>query len=326
MIENQKLKKIIPNLGLLHHATVKYHKNYAYLISRDGWINQINTQTDTLVRRKKIAKSSIGLNFLQNLILVANYQPKNIVVLNQKLQTLHTIPTYSRNVGIKTYQHYLIVSLMDKDQILVLDSKKNFSPLYTFSNVGKMPFDAMLFQHLYIVGFFQSKHLGILNLKTWKYHKLPLQPPSSKPIFKIPHFGLWASTSNTVFIPGIRQPTLYIWNLKKLQPIPLIGNPIFTVCSPNQQWLAINYSGQKENYITLLHIPSKKIVAHIPAGKRIMHLKFSSNSQLLYLSSYYENQLKILHIPSKKILKTIPLPQPSGIFLIPQPQKGNSQP
>jgi len=44
--------------------------------------------------------------------------------------------------------------------------------IYKEFNVGKMPFDAMIKDNTYIVGFFLSKSFGVIDLDTMKYSEI----------------------------------------------------------------------------------------------------------------------------------------------------------
>ena len=106
--------------------------------------------------------------------------------------------------------------------------------------------------------------------------------------------------------------------LKKLKPIgevQLIGRPVFAAVSPDKKTLAVNFSGDQEDFISLVDTNSKKVMTSFKAGKRIMHLRFSSDSQLLYATSYFENKLHIFEMKTNKVKFSLPVSTPSGIFI-----------
>lgn len=321
VIENDHIVKEIGELGNLNHATVKFNKGFAYIISRDGYLSQIDTGTDKLLRKVKAGNSGIGFTFLNDFIAVANYDPHDVVILDTNLNVLKKNDTGSRNVGIKATDRLLLFSLMDKDEIHVLDSRNGFGIHKIIKDVGSVPFDALLSGDKYIVGFFNEGSVGILDINTMKFSKEALRKGEGEAVFKIPHFGIWGVYGNTAFIPAVGERRLYIIDLdtfKYREHINLIGLPVFVAVSPDNRYIAVNYSGDKEDFVTIIDAKNRKVLRDIKAGRRIMHLRFSWNSRRLYLSSYFDNTLKILDATNWGTLKEITVPTPSGIFILRQ--------
>ncbi len=320
VIENGKFKKEIENIGNATHTTVKTDKNFAYAVSRDGFMSKIDKRTDKLIKKVKVGNSGIGFTILDKYIIVANYDPKDVVIINKKMEIIKKIPTNSRNVGIKHKNNFIIFSLMDKDQIWILDKNRNFSPVKKYENVGQMPFDALLYKSIYIVGFFKENALGVLNLNNFKYSKKSIKFTEKKEaVMKVPHFGTWGIVGEKGLIPAVGERNAIIFDFKKFQitgKIKLIGLPVFIAVSPNKRFAAVNYSGDKENYITIIDLKNLKPVKDIEIGKRVMHLRFSKNNKKLYITSYYEHKLKILNTEDWSIEKEVIVPTPSGIFII----------
>lgn len=209
---------------------------------------------------------------------------------------------------------------MDKNEVWVLDAKRNFAITKKFTDVGKLPFDALLADRRYVVGFFNDTRLGIVNLDTLEFKAMALDQGDSETVLKIPHFGLWGIAGNTVFIPANKDKKLHVVSLPDFEyqgAIELIGTPVFVATSPDGKTVAVNYSGEKENFITIVDTAAKKVDRNIEAGKRIMHFRFSASGENLYLSSYFENQMKILETGSWKEKGSVDVPTPSGVFLVP---------
>lgn len=315
-------KKIgkIEGLGKLHHATVKFHRGFGYIISRDGILSKIHLGENRVVKQQKVGKSSIGLTFWKGWILVANYDPGTVVILTEELKIRKTVHTNSRTVGIKVWNDKILFALMDKDELWVLDGARNFEVFKTFQNVGKMPFDALLAGDVYILGFFKDPSLGVLDLKTFQLKKIFLKNDAGEVIFKIPHFGLWGRAGNRVFIPASKEKKIYFLSLEDLKlkgSIELSGFPVFAVVSPNKNLLAVNYSGPRENFLTLINLNTLKVQKTFSGGKRILHFRFSQKGEILYLSSYYENLVKIYSLSSGEWKEKIKVATPSGVFLVP---------
>ena len=313
VVENGRLVNRIEALGNMNHATVKFWRGYAYVISRDGYLSKIDTKRDELVKRVKVGKSSIGIDFTDRYVIVANYDPDTVVVLDEELNVLREISTGSRNVGIKAYKTGFLFSLMDKDEVWWVKEEE----VLKFA-VGKMPFDALLFGDHYLVGFFKDEGIGLIDLKEESYKSLKFKREGKEVVFKIPHFGTWGVFKDTAYVPAVGERKLYVVDLKEgkvLEEIALSGLPVFVAVSPEGKHIAVNFSGDKENFVALYDLGSEKLLGEVQAGKRIMHLRFSKDGKRLYLTSYFESKLKVFEVPTLKLLHEVDIPNPSGVFL-----------
>ena len=79
---------------------------------------------DRLVKRVKVGNSGIGLDFFKEYVLVANYDPDSVVLLERDLNLVKTIKTDSRNVGIKAYSSGFVCALMDRDEVWIVEGEK----------------------------------------------------------------------------------------------------------------------------------------------------------------------------------------------------------
>ena len=319
VLENEKWQGEIHELGDTSHTTVKLKDGFAYAISRDGFVSKIDPATNKVLKKVKVGNSGIGMNFVRDYVAVANYDPGNVVILDHDLNIIKTIETGSRNVGIKALENKLIFALMDKNEIRVLDADNDFALLKKFTDVGKLPFDALLAGRRYVVGFFNESRLGIVDLDKLEYQPMALKQDNKEMVLKIPHFGLWGIAGDTVFIPANKDKKLHVVSLPDFKyqgTIDLIGTPVFVAASPDGKTLAVNYSGEKENFITIVNPVERKVERNIEAGKRIMHFRFSANGKRLYASSYFENLVRIFEVGSWQIKGEIAVPTPSGIFLV----------
>jgi len=313
VVENGRLVKRIEALGNMNHATVKFWRGYAYVISRDGYLSKIDTKRDELVKRVKVGKSSIGIDFTDRYVVVANYDPDTVVVLDEELNVLREISTGSRNVGIKAYKTGFLFSLMDKDEVWWVKEEE----VLKFA-VGKMPFDALLFGDYYLVGFFKDEGIGLIDLKEESYKSLKFKREGKEVVFKIPHFGTWGVFKDTAYVPAVGERKIYVVSLKDVKvlgEIALSGLPVFVAVSPEGKHIAVNFSGDKENFVALYDLGSEKLLGEVQAGKRIMHLRFSKDGNKLYLTSYFESKLKVFEVPTLKLLHEVDIPNPSGVFL-----------
>ena len=90
----------------------------------------------------------------------------------------------------------------------------NFKSFKTFKDVGIMPFDAMIQNNQYIVGFFTSKHFGTINLDTMKFKKVKIfLDEKRKMVLKVPHFGFWAIGGDRVFVPAVGDNKVLVYDM-----------------------------------------------------------------------------------------------------------------
>lgn len=315
VVEKGRLIREIKGLGNLNHATVKLWRGKAYLISRDGYLSQIDTDKDRLIKKVKVGESTIGIDFTDEHIVVANYEPRDVVVLDEDLKAVKRYETGSRNVGIKGFKGGFVFSLMDKDEIWLVKGER----VKVFERVGEMPFDAFLKGNLYVVGFFKESGVGLLDTEREDYRKVSFSSQGEEVVFKIPHFGTWGVVGDRAFIPAVGERRLYVVSLKNFEVlgrVELPGLPVFAVASPEGRYVAVNFSSDMEDRIVLVDAEELRLVAQRDAGKRVMHMRFSSDGSRLYVSSYFDSKLKVLKVPELDILEEVSVPNPSGVFLI----------
>ncbi len=302
----------IEGLGDLSHATLKFKGSSAYLVGRDGYISLIDTKELRLVRRVRAGSSSIGFAFCGEKIVVANYDPGTVLILSPDLRVQKVIKTGSRNVGLRSWKGLFVFSLMDKEEIWVADCGGKVLKKFKTSST---PFDALLSEGVYLVGLFNPPKIGVLDLTTMTYREVPLGK-SEEAVLKVPHLGTWGVKEGRAYIPAVGERKLYVFDLvklKKVGEIELPGLPVFAVVSPEGRYVAVNFSGDMEDFVAL--IERGRVVRLERVGRRVLHLRFSKEGRFLYVSSYYENKVKKLSIPDLKVVEEVVVPTPSGVFL-----------
>lgn len=310
-------EKIIDDLGNLNHATMKFRDSYGFVLARDGYISKVDIQTNKLLKKVKVGKSGIGITFIGSYIAIVNYDPNSVVILDQELNVLKTINTSSRNVGVKTFKNFLIFSLMDSNQIWILDANKNFEVIKRFEDVGNLPFDALIKDNKYVVGFFNEAAVGILDIDKLEYKKIVLKDRENNLVYKVPHFGYWGVVDNKAIVPIVADKKLLVIDLETMNPlneIKLKGNPVFAAMSPDKKELVVNYSGDYENYISFIDLSNFQVKKELEVGKRVMHLRYSLKSQRLYVSTYFDNSLRVFSTKDLSLIKTYKVATPSGVF------------
>ncbi len=337
VIENHKLLGEITGMHNCNHAVVKFKGRYGYVITRDGYLIKFDAWTDRKVGEVKASESAIGFTLGDDFIAVANYANKTVEIFDYSLQKLQTINTGSRNVGIKTYKDYLIFAAMDKDQIWVMrktlqkfplrcltpdgkpryETRIAFKPFKIIKNAGQMPFDAMIHDGIYVVGFFNSPFVGVLNLKDFSYKQVPLKLEKRTMVLKVPHFGFWSIMKDKFFIPAVGDNKVFVFdkNFRFIKAIEVEGNPVFTSLSPDTKYLAVTFSGEKFPIIQIIDTATLKVIKRFDFGGMVLHVRWSKSEPLLYVSDNGDSQ--VIGVDTKKWqrLFSIAVPKPSGIFL-----------
>ena len=259
-----------------------------------------------------------------NYVAVANYDDKSVDILDRDLKPLQKIKTGSKNVGIKIYKDYLIFAEMDKDQVTVLKNatpeKKTprFEIYKEFKDVGEMPFDAMIKDNDYIVGFFISKHFGVLDLETMKFSKIKISAENNKPVLKVPHFGFWSIGGDKVFVPAVGDNKVMVYDSKFhfIKNIETKGLPVFTSLSPDKKHLAVTFSGKNFPTIQIIDTDTLKIIKTFTFDGKVLHVRWSNERHILYVSVNDANKVVLLDTRSWRVSKEIPgIEHPSGIFI-----------
>ena len=332
VIDHNLLYDEIKEMHNLNHAVVKFRDNDGYVITRDGYVIKFDPIHNKKLKEYKTSKSAIGFIIGANYLAVANYDNKTVEVLDRDLNPIQTIKTGSRNVGIKNYKNYLIFELMDADEIWVMKDenagkgKPHFVLYKKFENIGKVPFDAMIHNNLYVAGLFNSPEVGLLNLDTMEYKKIPLNLGQKERILKVPHFGFWSISKNHFFVPavGARKVFVFDHDFKPVTAIPVKGNPVFTAISPDKKWLAVSFSGKDFPYVQIVDTETFKIARTFKFPGWILHLRWSKDTPHLYFSVNTKNEVLAYRVSDpdpKKWWKHFmwPVPKPSGIFLFEAP-------
>lgn len=324
VIENDLPRSHIKNVHNMNHGVIKFYENDAYLISRDGYIIKFDPKTEKILKEYKTSKSAIGFIINKHYVAVANYDDKSVDILDRNLNPLQKFITGSKNVGIKSYHDYIVFSQMDNDKITILRDKNNgkktpnFEIYKELEDVGIVPFDAMIKDNNYIVGFFQSPFFGVLNLDTMKYKKINILLGDRKPILKVPHFGFWSIGGGKIFIPAVgdNKVLAYTPDFKFIKEIKTEGLPVFTSLSPDKKHLAVTHSGKKFPIIQIIDTKTLKIIKKFEFDGKVLHLRWSKNRHNLYVSVNDSNKIVVINTKNWYISKEIfQVKKPSGIFI-----------
>ena len=315
----------IEGMHNMNHGVVKFEGKDGYVISRDGYVIKFDPVSEKILAEYKTSKSAIGFVVGANYVAVANYDDKSVDILSRDLKPIDKIQTGSKNVGIKIYTDYLIFSQMDNDIISVFKDMgagkalPDFKLHKEFKDVGELPFDAMIKDEKYIVGFFTSKFFGVLDLKKMEYNKIDIFLDENRQmVLKVPHFGFWSISGDKVFVPAVGDNKVLVYDndFKFIKNIKTQGLPVFTSLSPDKKYLAVTYSGENFPTIQIIDTQSLEIIHTFNFDGKVLHLRWSETSPQLYVSVNDSNKIAVIHTKEWFLNREIfNVKKPSGIFL-----------
>jgi len=329
IIEDGLTKSHIKNMHNMNHGVIKFDGEDGYLISRDGYIVKFNPMSEKIESEYKTSKSAIGFVIGKNFVAVANYDDKSVDILTRDLKPIHKIKTGSKNVGIKIYKNYLIFAEMDSDKVSVYknengDKKEPNFKLFKEFKVGKMPFDAMIKDNTYIVGFFLSKSFGVIDLDKMSYSEIKVTAKDNKPVLKVPHFGFWSLSDNRTFIPAVGDNKVMVYdnNFTFIKNITMQGMPVFTALSPDKKYLAVTFSGKDFPTIQIVDTKTLKIIKTFTFKGKILHVRWSNLDSKLYVSVNDANKVNVIDTNEWFLEREIfQVEHPSGIFIYTQKER-----
>jgi protein NirF len=331
--ENQSLATIydglkrtnIEGMHNMNHGVVKFEGKDGYVISRDGYVVKFDPESEKILAEYKTSKSAIGFVIGANYVAVANYDDKSVDILDRDLKPIDKIETGSKNVGIKIYTDYLIFSQMDNDIISIFKDinvgkgNPSFKLHKEFKDVGELPFDAMIKDEKYIVGFFTSKFFGVLDLKKMEYNKIDIFLDENRQmVLKVPHFGFWSIGGDKVFVPAVGDNKVLVYDndFKFIKNIKTQGLPVFTSLSPDKKYLAVTYSGKDFPTIQIVDTQTLEIIHTFNFDGKVLHLRWSETTPQLYVSVNDSNKIAVIHTKEWFLNREIfNVKKPSGIFL-----------
>jgi protein NirF len=314
-------KSHIKDMHNMNHGVIKFDGKDGYLISRDGYVVKFDPISEKKEAEYKTSKSAIGFVIGKDFVAVANYDDKSVDILTRDLKPIQKIKTGSKNVGIKIYKDYLIFAQMDSDKVSVYKRVSKDKPefkLFKEFKVGKMPFDAMIKDNTYIVGFFLSKSFGVIDLDKMKYSEIEVTAKDNKPVLKVPHFGFWSLSDDKTFIPAVGDNKVMVYdnNFKFIKNIETKGLPVFTALSPDKKYLAVTFSGKDFPTIQIIDTNTLKVIKEFTFNGKILHVRWSNVDDLLYVSVNDANQVNVINTKEWFLEREIfQLKKPSGIFI-----------
>ncbi|MCH9740451.1 MAG: nitrite reductase [Epsilonproteobacteria bacterium] len=316
-------KSHMKDMHNMNHGIIKFDGKDGYLISRDGYVVHFDPVTEKKLQEYKTSKSAIGFVIGEDYVAVANYDDKSVDILTRDLKPIDKIKTGSKNVGIKIYKDYLIFAQMDSDKVTVLKNEnagKGLPKFKTFKEfkVGEMPFDAMIQDNIYIVGFFLTKAFGVIDLDKMEFSEIKVTAKNNKPVLKVPHFGFWSLSEERTFIPAVGDNKVMVYDkaFKFIKSIETQGLPVFTALSPDEKYLAVTYSGKDFPTIQIIDTKTLEIMKTFKFTGKVLHVRWSKLDDYLYVSVNDSNQVNVINTKEWFLEREIfQLKAPSGIFI-----------
>ncbi len=329
VIEDGLVRRHMENMHNMNHGIIKFDGDDAYLISRDGYVVKFDPKTEKKEAEYKTSKSAIGFVIGKNYVAVANYDDKSVDILTRDLKPIDKIVTGSKNVGIKIYKNMIVFAQMDNDKVTVLKDENAGKGLPKFKifkefKVGKMPFDAMIKDNTYIVGFFLTKAFGVIDLDKMEFSEIKVTSKDNKPVLKVPHFGFWSLSEDKTFIPAVGDNAVMVYDNKFnfIKNVEMQGLPVFTSLSPDKKYLAVTFSGKDFPSIQILDTKTLKIIKTFTFTGKVLHVRWSKKYPELYVSVNDANQVNVINTNEWFLEREIfQVEHPSGIFLYQMPNK-----
>jgi protein NirF len=322
-------KSHMENMHNMNHGIIKFDGKDGYLISRDGFVVHFDPVTEKVLEEYKTSKSAIGFVIGKNFVAVANYDDKSVDILTRDLKPIDKIKTGSKNVGIKIYKDMIIFAQMDSDKVTVLKDE-NFGKgqpkfkIFKEFKVGEMPFDAMIKDNTYIVGFFLTKAFGVIDLDKMELREIKVTAKDNKPVLKVPHFGFWSLSEDKTFIPAVGDNKVMVYDkdFKFIKNIEMQGLPVFTALSPDKKYLAVTFSGKDFPTIQIVDTKSLKIIQTFTFKAKVLHVRWSNRDNYLYASVNGQsderdhNKVNVINTKEWFLEREIfQVKHPSGIFI-----------
>ena len=329
VINKGLVKSHMKNMHNMNHGIIKFDGKDGYLISRDGYVVRFDPISEKVLNEYKTSKSAIGFVISENYVAVANYDDKSVDILTRDLKPIDKIVTGSKNVGIKIYKDMLIFAQMDSDKVSILKDENAGKGLPKFKmfkefKVGKMPFDAMIKENTYIVGFFLSKSFGVIDLDKMEFAEIKVTAKDDKPVLKVPHFGFWSLSEDKTFIPAVGDNAVMVYDSKFnfITNIEVQGLPVFTALSPDKKYLAVTFSGKDFPTVQIVDTKTLQIIKTFTFEGKILHVRWSNLDAYLYVSvngnteERDHNKVNVINTNEWFLEREIyQMKHPSGIFI-----------
>lgn len=317
------------------HGGPKYSPDgrFVFFASRDGWISKYDIYNRKTVSevRAAINTRNIAISNDGKYLIVGNYLPNNVVILNTSdlspIKVIDAIDSDGNNSRVSAVynappRHSFIVALKDVKEVweipyLTKNSKQfPIRRIKTDDYLNDFFFDP---DYINLIGTARNSHNGqVINLDTKK-------KVASIGLTGMPHLGsgiTWNYQGKEVFAsPNIKEGKITVidmenWNI--IKEIKTEG-PGFFMRSHSKSpyaWTDVFFgpNNDKVHVIDKRTLEIVKTLAPSP-GKNAAHVEFTKDGKFVLLSVWdMDGELIVYDAQTLEIVKRMPMKKPSGKY------------
>jgi protein NirF len=329
----------VEGLGDLSHASAVFSRDgrYAFVFGRDGGLSKVDLLTRRLVGRVVQSGNAIGGAISQDgrLVAVANYEPGGVRVFDSAtLEPVAEIPAVDGDGGLRSKVvgvadapgNRFVFSLWEAGEIWVADLTDRASPrVERHRGIGRQPYDALLAPggRWYVAGLFGEDGLALLDLWHPELGVRRVLPGYGRgeaplPVYKMPHLEGWGVAGRRAFVPAVGRHEVLVLDLEtwaEVGRIPVAGQPVFVVASPDERRVWVNFALPDNQRIQILDTESLRVVSELEPGPGVLHLEFEPRGEEVWVSVRDADRVDVYDTGSLKRVASLPAAKPSGIFL-----------
>jgi len=326
-----QIKKSIDTGANLRHASMSFDPalRWAFVTTRTGELLRIDLTRRAVDGRLSVGSNAIGQAIAADgrVVAVSGYEPGQIALVDPIL--FHITQTFaartktgklSRVTGlVDAPGNRFIASLMDSDEAMVLEKRGDDYHVRMIPLAAAGPFDALINRRGsdYIAAH-QDGSTSILDLQTYKVHKLEAPKHDGEPPAKMMHLESWADNGSTLLLPVPGQRKLRLLDSRTfaiLRTIELPAHALYVMNRPFSTETYVTLTGKGyDGTVLILDQFSGEEIHRFQAGKKIYHLAFMPRGQRAFFASNETNEIVHWDTTSRTIVQRTPAASPAGIF------------
>ena len=306
--------------------------NFAYHISRDGWLTKIDLRTLDPVGFVRVGESSRGTALSEDgrFVAVGNYEPPTAVFVDaDTMEIVKTIDLFDYENGKRVsaragamveYGNKIIVTLKDTASVWVVDTEKRGLPITQyFWDIGSdddILHDGYLTSDgkYFVVAMQESNNVWVMDAST-------MTPVATVPTGKKPHTGPGATWKNYTFVPALGEGKITAIDTRTWTPAAYIktGGPgLFVRSYPDESypyiWADTAFE-ENEDEIYVIDGRTLEIVKTLVPmeGKRSIHPEFTRDGKFVYVAVWTGDKVFVYDADTFEVVKEIDAITPSGI-------------
>jgi nitrite reductase (NO-forming)/hydroxylamine reductase len=286
---------------------------FAYIISREGWLTKISLTTLEVEGQVRVGESSraSAISTDNKYVAVGNYDPFDFVIVNASNMNIikrYQAPIYYNSTGhpldsrvaaiLETNNNYMIVAFKEAGEVWAIDMNQTHFPIAKiFHNVGEILHDAFFTEdgRYYMLASQGSDKIWVLDV--YNLTEIGFIDTGEKP-----HPGPGAVWHDLAFSPSIGSGNLTIWNTTSWEFVRAleIGGPgLFIRTSPlNDTYPYIWWDTILDSNVTKnaeIHIldartvndPTPSVTTIAPCANSL-HPEFTYSNDYVYISCWQE--------------------------------------